>query len=321
MLYADDRIIHQVGINWEQLLSLIKKAVSIMNEGNYSQPIKPYLRYNNPKNRIIAMPAYVGGEIGIAGIKWIASFPDNIHVKLPRAHCMIIINDSTTGVPLAVFNSTLISILRTVSVSGSILREYVKGKDGKLNVGIIGWGPIGQYHYRLINEHFREKIGRVFLFDSKPIENIDNVQEFKYIETIISPSWETLYKASNIIITCTVSEAPYIDLEPPKGGLLLNVSLRDYKSSIYNWVKNSIIVDDWDEVCRENTDIENIHKEFGLTKTDTINMHDYLFGNKFTHKDDSSPIMFNPMGLAVFDMIISYHYYQKLLDIGLGIEL
>lgn len=51
----------------------------------FAQPIKPYLRYNNLKNRIIAMPAYAGGECDMAGIKWIASYPDNIN-QIGRAH-------------------------------------------------------------------------------------------------------------------------------------------------------------------------------------------------------------------------------------------
>ena len=158
MFYADDKIMNKLNIEWGELLCLIRKTVAIMHSGDYSQPIKPYLRYNNPKNRIIAMPAYLGGDICVAGIKWIASFPDNINNNIPRAHCIVVLNDSNNGIPLAVFNSNQISSLRTVAVSGTIIEEYVKNKGKHLKVGIIGWGPIGTCHFRLINEYFAEFI-------------------------------------------------------------------------------------------------------------------------------------------------------------------
>lgn len=317
MLYADDKEINKIHIQWEQLLSLIRKAVSIMHLGDYSQPVKPYLRYNDPQNRIIAMPAYLGGDICIAGIKWIASFPDNINRGLPRAHCIVALNDSATGVPLAVFNSAKISILRTASVSGTIIEEYIKNRGKHLKAGIIGWGPIGQCHFRLMNEYFADYIEHINIYDIRPIQDLSEVSSYKKINTTILNSWEELYHSSDIIITCTVSDAPYIDLEPDRNALLLNVSLRDYKPSIYKWVKDSIIVDDWDEVCRENTDIENMHRKYGLSRNDTMDMYDVLFDSKMS-KADSKPIMFNPMGMAVFDMAVAYYYYQKLLYLGYG---
>lgn len=314
MLYADDKIIGNIPIEWENLMGTIRKAVSIMHLGDYSQPLKPYLRYNNPKNRIIAMPAYLGGEISMAGIKWIASFPDNINNGIQRAHCVIVLNDSNTGIPLAVFNSALISALRTASVSGTIIEEFLKKRGKHLKVGIIGWGPIGQCHFRLINEMFSDYIDHIYIYDIRSVNCMEE-KENRKISISLTKTWEELYNNSDIIITCTVADSPYIDLEPKEKKLLLNISLRDYKPSIYNWVNKSIIVDDWDEVCRENTDIEIMHKKCGLVKDDTFDLYDILF-NAQMDSIYPKPIMFNPMGLAIFDISISSFYYQKLVNIG-----
>lgn len=46
------------------------------------------------------MPAFVGGEINASGIKWIASFPDNIHKGKKRANCVVILNSVQTGEPI-----------------------------------------------------------------------------------------------------------------------------------------------------------------------------------------------------------------------------
>ncbi len=320
LLYANDKLIDEMDIKWDELLTVIRKTVSIMHSGDYSQPIKPYLRYKNFANRIIAMPAYVGGDICIAGIKWISSFPDNINNGVPRAHCIIVLNDSVTGVPLAVFNSAKISAIRTASVSGTIIEEYIKRRGKHQKVGIIGWGPIGKCHFRLINEQFKDFIDHIQIYDIKSDLNLEVESCERRISTSVSDSWEKLYNDSDIIITCTVAKSPYIDLKPKSHALLLNVSLRDYKPLVYKWVKNSIIVDDWDEVCRENTDIENMHKKFGLLKTDTLDLYDVLIDTKMD-RIISRPIMFNPMGLAVFDLAVSSYYYKRIRSLGKGEEI
>lgn len=86
MLYLNDQDIQAIGLEWADLVESAEATVRILDSGDYAQPVKPYLRYNHPQNRIIAMPAYVGGDVNAAGIKWISSFPDNIGSRSsPRA--------------------------------------------------------------------------------------------------------------------------------------------------------------------------------------------------------------------------------------------
>lgn len=89
MIYLGEKHIRAVGLHWQELADCIEDAVHVMDSGDYAQPVKPYLRYGSKAaNRIIAMPAYVGGSMHTAGIKWIASFPGNLQIGLPRAHSL-----------------------------------------------------------------------------------------------------------------------------------------------------------------------------------------------------------------------------------------
>lgn len=316
MLYFDNDIINELGFSWHETIDEIKKAITCMYLEEWAQPIKPYLRYGNNENRIIAMPAYVGGEIDVSGIKWISSFPQNINKGIPRAHCVVVLNDSQTGVPKSILNASLVSIIRTASVSGVVIDAYIKSKNVEnINIGIIGWGPIGQYHYKMIKELLGNRINKIYIFDIRKIDVNDMDDRIEIVD-----SWEKAYLNADIFITCTVSNERYINLKPKKGALLLNVSLRDFKSNFYHYVKNNIIVDDWDEVCRENTDVEQMHKIFGLSKEKTHNLIDVLFKDFFTHIEND-PIMFNPMGMGIFDLAIANYFYKKGLENNLGVIL
>ena len=126
MIYLNEENLKQIGINWNETIEVIEDAVMCLNNKDFSQPIKPYLRYRDLKNRIIAMPAYVGGGFNVVGIKWIASFPDNIKKGIARANSVVVLNNADTGEPTAIINTALLSIIRTVSVSGLMTKYFDK---------------------------------------------------------------------------------------------------------------------------------------------------------------------------------------------------
>lgn len=321
MLYMDEKDLQVIGVNWNEVIGVIEQAVACLDEQDYSQPIKPYLRYRNPNNRIIAMPAFVGGDIHTAGIKWIASFPGNIEHAIPRAHSVVILNHADTGQPKAIINTALLSIIRTASVSGSIIRAYSKTKSLRnLKVGIIGWGPIGQHHFKMVTELLGDRISQISLFDIKTI-NPETISYEQLEKVHICNSWEEVYMDADIFITCTVAKEPYIDLAPKKGSLHLNVSLRDYQVSIIDYVRGGIIVDDWEEVCREKTDIEMMSIQKGLKKEDTQSIIDVICHNAMEKYSEDQVVMFNPMGMAIFDISVGNYYYKKALKDSVGKKL
>ncbi len=311
MLYLNAKHIRQLGIDWIENISIIAKATECLKENDYSQPVKPYLRFRDLNNRIIAMPAFIGKEFDMAGIKWIASFPKNIERNIPRAHSIVILNSSTTGEIIAVINTALLSIIRTVSVSGLMLKHFDKIRPLKnFNLGITGWGPIGQNHFDMVTKIFGNKISKIYLYDLRKIDkNLINCSLRDKI--IITRSWEKAYHDADVFITCTAPKTRYINKKPKEGSLLLNISLRDFKTDIYEYVKKNIIVDDWNEVCRENTDIEIFHKEKGLQKKDVLSITDIISTDFLKKIHPTDAVMFNPMGMAIFDIAMAVHYFKK----------
>lgn len=317
--YLNSRDIVELGVNWSECIKQIERTCFLLEGNDYSQPIKPYLHFNNSSNRIIAMPGFVGGEHSCAGIKWIASFPDNIKIGKPRANSITILNDVNTGEPYCIINTSLISVIRTASLSGLMIQKYLTTikPDVKIDIGVIGLGPIGQYHIKMCQELFGDWIGKTWVFDLSNSKVNSPHGEIGYCD-----KWQDVYRNADILMTCTVADFRYIDLKPKASSLHLNISLRDYKENTYAYFKNAIIVDDWEEVCRKNTDIEMFSIKHGLKKKDTYSIVDIVCKDKLKSFNGNDPIFFNPMGMAVFDIAIAsyYHLLSGKMKVGLVLE-
>lgn len=311
MIYLDESKLMDMGFDWTETIDVIEKAVHCIAQEEYAQPIKPYLRYGDKRNRIIAMPAFIGGEFDVAGIKWISSFPMNIQHGIPRAHSVVILNNAQTGKPESIINTGMLSAIRTASVSGLILKHFrLVRKIQNVTVGVIGVGPIGRLHIQMAYDQLGDDLNEIVLYDLNQID-LQSFDEPIRSKLRIVNSWQEAYEIADVFMTCTVSSAPYIDLKPKSGSLHLNVSLRDYTVDVYDYFKEAVIVDDWEEICRENTDIENLHLQKGLKKEDTRSIVDVVCNNCIESIDENYPVFFNPMGMAVFDIAIGSHFYRR----------
>lgn len=320
MIYLNDDHIRTIGIDWSRLIGVIDSTVRTIDKGDYKQPIKPYLRFGDPSQRIIAMPAFVGGDIEMCGIKWIASYPNNWRKDLPRAHSTMILNDPSNGKPLAIFESSLLSGLRTAAVSGLVLQHYAATRKlESTRLGIVGWGPIGRLHASMCASVLGNKLVLISLFDLKGIDP-DTIDPLLSPITKVTNHWREPYRNSDIFATCTVSTKRYIDEKPTSGKLLLNVSLRDFLPSSIKDIR-AILVDDWDEVCRENTDIELLHVDHGLTREASFTLSNMVIANQLANYSSNDSIFFNPMGLAAFDVAIAAYYFREALHLGIGTSL
>jgi N-[(2S)-2-amino-2-carboxyethyl]-L-glutamate dehydrogenase len=322
MRYLNDETVNSLNLNWDNNIQVIADAVQCISLQDTVQPIKPYLRYGDPGNRIIAMPAFIGGTINKSGIKWIASFPDNINKGLARAHSVTILNDADTGVPIGIVNSGSLSAIRTASVSGFILKQFVQQrKPERLKVGIVGFGPIGQHHLNMCHAVLGDSIEEISVYDLLPVKE-ELIHDAIREKVTIAESWEQAYANADVFITCTVSKERYIDKKPKAGSLHLNVSLRDYKPEVFSSFQKGIIVDNWEEICRENTDIEIFHKTNGLQKKDVKEIQYLLTKDCFSFLDNNEPIMFNPMGMAIFDIAMADRFLKlaREADAGLLLE-
>src|SRR5271165_2272020 len=128
----------------KDVFDAVEAAYRLHASGKTVNPDSYFLRYpDKPSARIIALPAHLGGAVQKSGIKWISSFPENRASNLARASAVLILNDATTGYPLACIEASLISATRTAA-SAALAAEQISPNPFNGTLGVIGTGVIAR---------------------------------------------------------------------------------------------------------------------------------------------------------------------------------
>lgn len=323
MRYLNDNDLRAIGMPWGDLADVIEAAAGSFADGECAQPLKPYLQYGDPANRIIAMPAYVGRPVRAAGIKWIASFPANVASGLPRAHGVTVVNDPDTGKPQLLIAGGMPNAVRTTAVSAALLRKLLRQDGSGLRALVIGAGPVGTMHARMLAELFGDKFARICIYDKRvpipPAEPPLGNGRIR-IERCGEAEWREVYRTADVVATCTAATDRYIDTPPKSDALLLHVSLRDYAPDALASVA-TFIVDDWNEVCRADTDIERLYLGGSLDREKALAFPTLIGGDAVSLRLLPKPLLFAPMGLAIFDVAIAAWYGRQAERRGMGVLL
>jgi len=98
------------------------------------------------------MPAHLrgpapDGSADLVGMKWVAGFATNNAAGLPSISALILVNDPTTGVPIAILDGGPVTAERTAAVSGVAIRRFAPPVSGRpVRAGLIGAGVQGASH-------------------------------------------------------------------------------------------------------------------------------------------------------------------------------
>src|SRR6476619_6289846 len=198
--------------NRKKVFDAVETAYRLHASGNTLNPDSYFLRYpDRPSARIIALPAHLGGAVQKSGIKWISSFPQNRATNLARASAVLILNDPTTGYPLACIEASLISATRT-GASAALAAEQISPNPFKGILGVIGTGIIARttVQWLLFRNWTFRKIN-LYDADRKEAEFFSKwLQDQHNLQADIQDCLESAVSDSSLILFATTAQDPYL---------------------------------------------------------------------------------------------------------------
>ena len=307
----------------EECIEIVRGAYLAHADGKSVNPDSFFLRFpDKPDCRIIALPAYLGDGFGVAGLKWIASYPGNVQRGFPRASAVLVLNQYETGYPFAILESSIISAARTAA-SAVLAADWLSGRSRRAHsLGIVGTGLIARYVYEfLIDTGWA--IDEVRLYDRLPLESE------KFRSTTCRPEWHRsvticpdaarLVSACDLIVFTTVASTPHV-VDPAlfeHNPLVLHISLRDLAPEIL--LRSHNVVDDVEHVMKANTSPHLAEQQTGNRSFVTGTLADIMTGRRSV--DRSRPIIFSPFGMGILDLAVGKWVYDQAVAAGQDLRL
>lgn len=191
-------------------LALARRAMLVL-VADAELPPKLGVHPRGPSAFAHAMPALlrggaVSGSQDLLGMKWVTGFPDNSRRGLPAVHGTVLLNDPTTGVPLAIIDAGPITAHRTAAVSGVAIARWTPRPDGRpLRVAMLGAGVQARSHIPVVAQLLPG--ARLVLYDRNPARAAAVAAEAArspagtFAETGTAPSAVEAVRDADVVLT------------------------------------------------------------------------------------------------------------------------
>ncbi len=298
-------------VDLNEMMDQIEEAYRIYGTGEYYMPPRPSVEHEN--KTLMYMPCYTKD---IIGTKILSIFPENAALGLPSIDGVVLLNDRTTGAPVAVLDGQAVTAYRTGAVGGVGIRHL--SREDCHTVGIVGAGVQG-FHLALYACAARN-IHTVFVYNHSDrdireyLDRLEKTIDNPDIKVVQCKTVEELTGLSDIICTATPAVRPVLpdDRKLLEGKCIIAVGsytpqMREIPDAIWDLVDKVYI--ELPYACEESGDLSQPLSEGRLTKDKIMLMDQYLASG--TQKGVSKgTTYFKSVGMGLFDICIA----QKLLE-------
>ena len=295
-----------------EIMDQIEEAYRIFGADAYYMPPRPVIEHEN--KTLIYMPCFTED---IIGTKMLTIFPENAKLGLPSLDGLVILNDRTTGAPLAIMDGQAVTAWRTGAVGGVGIR-HLSRKDAR-TVGIVGAGAQG--FHQAVYACAARNIETVYIWNHSDRDLTDFMARLKKtiadpaVEVVQCKTVEELMKASDIICTATPSEEPVLpnDRELLEGKCIIAIGsytpqMREIPDVIWDLVDNVYI--ELPYACEESGDLSQPLAEGRLTMDRVVLMDKFLASGADEDEIAKKTTYFKSVGMGLFDVCVA----QKLLE-------
>lgn len=251
-----------------------------------------------------------------------ANFPQNMkRFGLPLIQGIIILCDGETGYPLALMDSTEITVLRTGAAT-AVAAKYLARPDSKVAT-ICGCGNQGRISLKAIMKV--RPVERVYAFDHVEAQAERFAHELSAelgIEVTATRELAEAVRRSDICVTCTPSRKYFLKREHVAPGTFLaavgadNEEKQELEPAL---MQKSKVVVDLLEQCATIGDLHHAIAQGLVTRDDVYGeLGEVVAGIKTGRASPQEIIIFDSTGMALQDVVAAATVYERALNNGAG---
>jgi ornithine cyclodeaminase/alanine dehydrogenase-like protein (mu-crystallin family) len=328
-LYLDQEAVLAADVlDMRRAINVVREAQERFAKGEVREPQKIVLRNadtaeSEEKGRFNGLAASIAAPVRSAvGMKWIASFPANRQLGMPRASGLIILNCPQTGVPLAVMEAGLVSAMRTGAMTGLGVR-YLAPKHHR-KIGIVGAGLQSRTQILGLWTEL-PGVEEIALF-GRQISMAEAVANDSYCRwaapvRAVRTVEDALHDA-DVALTITTAQEPLIRAQHIKpGALTIQLAGHECEFGVIQQCKK-VVADDWETVKQRGIMTPAIMHRQGLLRDENVyaNLGELILGTK-TGRESDERIHYCHMGMAVNDVALAWAVYENARARNLGVSL
>ena len=314
LLYLSQADVASVGLTMAEIIAALEEMFREKGEGRVEMPPKPGI-HTMPDAFIHAMPAYIPA-LKSAGIKWVSGYPENYERGLPYITGLLVLNDSETGLPLAVMDCVWITAKRTGAAT-AVAAKYLARPDSEV-VGILGCGVQGRSNLEALHVLFPLK--RVLAYDVNPDAQRRYVQEMSEqfgLEVVpVQEPKQAVIGCDMVVTAGPILKVPHATIQPgwfEAGGF---ASLVDFDSY---WHPDAMR--EADKFCTDDVPQLEHYREIGYFQAIPpihADLGELVTGRKPGREMDAERTMACNLGLALDDMATAPLIYRRALEQSIG---
>ncbi len=315
LLYLSYQDVVDVNLTMPAIIESMEEMFGAKGRGRTDMPPKPGIHPGGGNNFIHAMPASIP-DLNSAGIKWVSGFPENPSRGLPYISGLLILNDFSTGLPLAVMDCVWITAKRTGAAS-AISARYLARPEASV-MGMLGCGVQGRSHVEALKVRFPLK--KVMAYDASEEARNQYAREISAqfeLEAVPVQTPQEAVTGCDIVVTAgPMVHPPHATIQPGWLDEGAFASLVDYDSY---W--QPAAMREADIFCTDDRNQFRAVQQTGYFK-DIPGLHadlgELVTGQKPGRQTPAQRTMAANLGLALDDMAVAPLIYRKAQDEGIG---
>lgn len=309
-----------------ECIDVMERALKALARGDAVLPLRSMLRLPDRPGLLGLMPGYLG-DPACFGLKVVTVMPQNHGTEFDSHQGAVMLFEVEHGSPIAIFDGSSITAIRTAAVSGAATRALAREDAGDL--ALLGSGVQASSHLEAMAAVRPLRRVRVW---SRNLENAlafaERESERRGLHVEVCAVASDAVKGADLICTTTAAREPVLHGAWLARGAHVNAvgacfaSARELDGEAMRRAK--LYVD-----CREST--LNEAGDFLLARAEGVIGADHIVAEIGELFDGRSPgrgskdeiTLFESLGIAIEDLAAAHHLHRKAEqgNVGLSIEL